>query len=73
MENQVFFLSLNRAGEHYGNSRLCYPWMDENRPPVRFAEHDEQLINLVIDPAEIATARQTYTFLKDRLSDYSKL
>jgi len=73
LENQVFFLSLNRAGEHYGNSRLCYPWMDENRMPVRFAEHDEQLINLVIDPAEIAAARQAYTFLKDRLPSYTKL
>ncbi|MFK5998839.1 MAG: carbon-nitrogen hydrolase family protein [Rhodobacterales bacterium] len=73
MENQVFFLSLNRAGDDYGNSRFCRPWMDENHPPVRFAEHAEQFINLVIDPAEIAQARQGYSFLKDRLPSYKDL
>jgi len=73
VENQVFFLSLNRAGEHYGNSKFCYPWMDEARVPVSFAAHAEQFISLVVDPAEIATARQTYSFLKDRLPNYSEL
>lgn len=73
LENQVFFLSLNRAGADYGNSRFCYPWMDENRLPVSFAEHDEQFLHLEIDPAEITAARETYSFLKDRLPDYGKL
>ncbi len=73
LENQVFFLSLNRAGADYGNSRFCYPWMDENRLPVSFAPHDEQFLNLEIDPAEIIVARETYSFLKDRLPDYTKL
>lgn len=70
LENQVFFLSLNRAGADYGRSRFCYPWMDENREPVVFAEHDEQLKVLEIDPDEIKSARETYSFLKDRLPDY---
>ena len=73
LENQVFFLSLNRAGENYGNSRFCYPWMDENLPPVSFAQHDEVFINIEIDRAEITAARETYSFLKDRLPDYGKL
>jgi len=73
LENQVFFLSLNRAGANYGNSRFCYPWMDENLLPVSFAQHDEQLMLLEIDMGEITTARETYSFLKDRLPDYGKL
>ncbi len=73
LENQVFFLSLNRAGADYGNSRLCYPWMDENRQAVAFAQHDEQLKMLEIDPDEITQARKDYSFLKDRLPDYTKL
>jgi predicted amidohydrolase len=73
LENQVFFLSLNRAGQHYGNSRLCLPWMDETHLGVKFPEHAERLINLVIDPAEIAAARQAYSFLKDRLPSYRGL
>lgn len=71
LENQVFFLSLNRAGADYGNSRFCYPWMDENKQAVLFSEHDEQFKLLEIDPAEIAQARETYSFLKDRLPDYN--
>ena len=70
LENQVFFLSLNRAGAHYGNSRFCFPWMDENTPAITFDEQDEQLLNLEIDPAKIIEARDTYSFLKDRLPDY---
>lgn len=70
LENQVFFLSLNRAGADYGNSRLCYPWMDENRQAIVFPEHDEQFLNLEIDPSEMAQAREVYSFLKDRLPDY---
>ncbi|MBL4750356.1 MAG: carbon-nitrogen hydrolase family protein [Amylibacter sp.] len=73
LENQVFFLSLNRAGADYGNSRFCYPWMDENKQAVAFAQHDEQLKMLEIDPSEITQARKTYSFLKDRLPDYTKL
>ncbi|MBL4790648.1 MAG: carbon-nitrogen hydrolase family protein [Kordiimonadaceae bacterium] len=73
LENQVFFLSLNRAGADYGNSRLCYPWMDENRQAVTFAQHDEQLKMLDINPEEITQARETYSFLKDRLPDYKTL
>ncbi len=73
LENQVFFLSLNRAGSDYGNSKFCYPWMDENQLPVSFPQHDELFINLEIDPAEIINARETYSFLKDRLPDYTKL
>ena len=70
LENQVFFLSLNRAGADYGNSRLCYPWMDENRQAVAFAQHDEEFKLLEINPSEIAEARETYSFLKDRLPSY---
>jgi predicted amidohydrolase len=73
LENQVFFLSLNRAGANYGNSRFCYPWMDENKQPVAFTQHDEEFKLLEIDAGEITQARETYSFLKDRLPDYSKL
>ena len=71
LENQVFFLSLNRAGVKYGDSRFCYPWMDENLLPVSFAPHDEQLMLLEIDAAKITAARETYAFLKDKLPDYT--
>lgn len=71
LENQVFFLSLNRAGEHYGCSRFCYPWMDEARGPIKFAQTDEEFRIIELDPSEITQARETYSFLKDRLADYN--
>jgi len=73
MENQLYLLSLNRAGEQYGDSIFCLPWMDENQPEVHFATHDEDFRYLQIERSSIDEAREKYTFLKDRLSDYSRL
>ena len=73
MENQVFLLSLNRAGPQWGNSAFCWPWMDENTPPVRFAQTAEEFRHITITKDQLLTARRDYTFLKDRLADYSGL
>jgi len=43
IENQIFFLSLNRAGVDYGDSVMSYPWSDANRQPVQFDEKSEDL------------------------------
>ncbi|WP_039019339.1 carbon-nitrogen hydrolase family protein [Halocynthiibacter namhaensis] len=73
MENQVFFLSLNRAGETYGNSLFCKPWMDENTHPIHFKDAAEDFQFITLDPSDIPKVREDYTFLKDRLEDYSTL
>lgn len=70
LENQVFFLSLNRAGETYGNSLFCLPWQDETTPPLSFAETEEDFRVITIDRATLNKARSDYTFLKDRLEHY---
>lgn len=70
LENQVYFLSLNRAGTDYGSSLFCPPWVDETRAPYAFAEHDEHFVLLVVERGEIVETRETYAFLKDRLADH---
>jgi predicted amidohydrolase len=70
MENQLYLLSLNRAGEMYGDSIFCLPWMDEQQAAVRFAAHDEDFRYLEIERSKIETAREQCTFLADRLTDY---
>jgi predicted amidohydrolase len=70
LENQLYLLSLNRAGEHYGDSIYCPPWMDEDHPATHFATHEEDFQYLTIDRSKIETAREQYTFLEDRLSEY---
>jgi nitrilase len=72
MENQVYFLSLNRAGVDYGNSIFCLPWMDEKTEPLRFENHDEDFRFVTVNRAIIEQARQDYTFLKDRLDTYAR-
>jgi nitrilase len=72
IENQVFFSSLNRAGENYGNSLFCYPWMDDKDTPIRFPNHDEALCLITLDRATLMKARSDYTFLDDRLPDYGQ-
>lgn len=72
IENQVFFLSLNRAGQDYGNSLFCYPWMDETSGPQPFSEHDEDLRYLEVDRQRMRDARADYTFLEDRWDSYDR-
>lgn len=73
MENQIYLLSLNRAGENYGNSLFCPPWMDEKTPPTQFPAHEEMLKHITIDGQTIADTRKNYTFLSDRHKDYTAL
>ena len=70
VENQVYFLSLNRAGDHFGHSVFCKPWIDENNPPQTFDQHAEQLQLLTMDKAVLKQARKEYTFIEDRLPSY---
>lgn len=70
MENQVYFLSLNRAGRNYGNSIFCLPWMDETTPSEQFEAQAEDLRFVTLSKNELRTTRRDYTFLGDRLPDY---
>jgi predicted amidohydrolase len=72
IENQVFFLSLNRSGQDYGNSLFCYPWMDETFGPLHFEEHAEDFRHIEIDPQKLKDARETYTFLLDKRDTYDR-
>jgi nitrilase len=73
MENQIYLLSLNRAGQNYGGSLFCKPWMDETTPALQFPDHDEHFARVSLSKAEISQTRANYTFLKDRFDDYGVL
>jgi len=70
MENQVYLLSLNRAGADYGGSMFCPPWVDETVEVQLFPEHAEACRRLTVDPGIIAAVRRGYSFLADRLPAY---
>ena len=70
IENQTYSLSLNRAGEHFGDSLFCLPWMDDNKPPLSFDASKEQLQYVEVKREIIDQERQNYTFLADRLPSY---
>ncbi|MEM7293490.1 MAG: carbon-nitrogen hydrolase family protein [Pseudomonadota bacterium] len=73
LENQVYFLSLNRAGDHFGNSVFCAPWVDNEQPADVFAARGEDFRTVTIDTDVIAEVREKYTFLGDRLDSYANL
>jgi predicted amidohydrolase len=72
MENQCYVLSLNRAGENYGASMLCPPWMDENHPCEKLDSNAEEFRYFSIKTRNLARARR-YPFKKDRLSNYTAI
>jgi len=73
MENQLYLLSLNRAGEQYGDSLFCLPWMDEQNPEVHYSTRDEDFRYFDIERGYIDKVREQYSVLRDGLSDYKKL
>lgn len=73
LENQLYLLSLNRAGANYGGSAFCQPWMDQTRPLERLADHAEELRYFDLSSDTVTTARSDYSFLADRLDDYAGL
>lgn len=73
LENQVFLLSVNRAGADYGSSLFCLPWLDQDTPPIAFSDTGEDFRVLTLERETLCSARRTYSFLKDRLSDYRAL
>ena len=71
MENQIFLLSLNRAGSDYGGSMFCPPWIDDDHPIVFFDQLREDFQMLELNTKAITQARERYTFLIDRHLKYS--
>ncbi|MGI9351576.1 MAG: carbon-nitrogen hydrolase family protein [Rhizobiaceae bacterium] len=72
MENQCHLISLNRAGKMFGSSVICAPWVDENRPPFIFGPNEEFRL-VEIDKQDQVSIRSNYTFLDDKLDDYTAL
>lgn len=70
VENQCYFLSLNRAGRQFGHSIFCGPWVDAETPAQEFEEFAEHFKFLELDRQTIDRARSDYTFLLDRLPGY---
>lgn len=69
LENQVYALSLNRAGKDYGNSIFCPPWIDWEVKPTILGE-GEEILEKEIDTEEIKKVREEYQFRKDVLGRY---
>lgn len=69
LENQIYLMSLNRAGDHFGNSIFCPPWIDYNKKPSVLNEN-ETILNAEIDKKEIELARKTYSLRNDLKSKY---
>lgn len=70
LENQLYFLSLNRAGVNYGQSLFCPPWIDNTVLPTNFEPHQEEFKVVRIDQSQIHQTREEYSFLRDRLDKY---
>ncbi|MEM7405033.1 MAG: carbon-nitrogen hydrolase family protein [Pseudomonadota bacterium] len=69
LENQVYVLSVNRAGENWGGSMFCPPWVDEHHPLDRLGSA-EQLTRFVVSREQLAATRRNYSFLHDRKRTY---
>ena len=72
VENQIYYLSLNRAGEAFGESIWCPPWIDDELAPDRFGTK-QAFRYFTVDSKIIDRVRDEYPFADDRLPEYGKL
>lgn len=66
LENQVYLLSLNRAGSDYGSSIFCPPWTDDKQPPALYGI-EESVQVFTLQKHMLKNVRNVYSFRKDRL------
>lgn len=66
LENQVYILSLSRAGAHFGGSLLVPPWLSspDGSDVVRLGD-EEAALDLVVDTALLGRIREEFSFRAD--------
>ena len=69
LENLCYFISINRAGEKWGNSIICPPWVDGEVKPEILDER-EHFLEIEIDPKIIDIRRKQFPFLQDENKDF---
>ncbi len=72
LENQVYFVSVNRAGPEWGGSVFCPPWIDSRTKPVVMGQGEEARV-FTVDRTIINAIRAQYPYGQDSLADYSIL
>jgi predicted amidohydrolase len=72
MENQVYFLSLNRAGENYGSSIFCPPWIDHDIKSELLLKSEIFKI-FEVDSDVLKQAQEIFPFRADVLENYANL
>jgi len=69
LENQIYLLSLNRAGGDYGHSQFCPPWIDYNTSTTTLQSNEDVIIG-EIDTDLIRKVREEYRFREDKKNNY---
>lgn len=69
IENQIYILSITRAGKNFGNSIFCPPWINWEIKPI-VLDDSEKILKVSIDTDIIKKVRETYQFRKDKLEKY---
>ena len=72
LENQIYFLSLNQAGDYFGKSIVCPPWVDEDHQPL-VMDCEEGFHVVEIDVQELQKVRATIPYARDALANYKDL
>ena len=73
LENQVYVMSLSRAGPHFGGSLLCPPWLGGSSDSSPEGSSDEVVrlgdepgaLDLIVDTALLKKVRDQLSFRAD--------
>ena len=72
LENQIYWLSLNRAGADWGKSIICPPWFEAEDELIEFGDSETFQV-VTLDKEALKYSRETYPLTLDRLDDYFEI
>ncbi|WLR52083.1 carbon-nitrogen hydrolase family protein [Bacillus tianshenii] len=72
IENQVYLLSVNRAGTEFGQSIFSPAWHDSEHSPSIYSESEQSNV-FTLEREHLEKVRNTYQFKQDRLTNYQQL
>lgn len=68
MENQIYIMSTNWAGQNNGCTAFCPPFIDGEKRRIETLDNAPGLLSGVVDLAYLAAIRAQYPYLLDRCS-----
>lgn len=68
VENSIYFVAVNYAGEYYGDTAICEPWIDGDNEPEMLGT-DEGVLVKEVDRELLTRIRSEFPYYNQLMSE----